>query len=111
MTTLNNIKQYQSVNQIVSAVISDISTVNSFHSLIAVIPSLISTIEQNFGELVGADKKTLVVSCVKGLVDKFVPQEEQGIANTFIDTVLPTMIDEIVTVANSKLFKRIRKCC
>ena len=45
MTTLNNLKQYQSVNQIVSAVISDISTVNSFHSLIAVIPSLISTIE------------------------------------------------------------------
>jgi hypothetical protein len=69
------------------------------------------TIEQNFGKLIGTDKKELVICCVKALVEKHVPKEEQEVANTFIDAILPAMIDEIVTLANSSIFKRVKKCC
>ena len=111
MATLKSLKKYKSVNEIVTDIVTQISTVSSFNSLVATVPKIVSILEENFKELVGTEKKELVVTCVKVLVEKYVPQEEQPLASVFVETALPLLIDEIVTVANSSAFKKLKRCC
>ena len=76
--------------------------------LLAKVPSIVSFLETNYKSFAGSDKKDLVVQILTELSSKL-PAEEQQLFHLILPSV-PTLIDEVVTLAKSKLFTTRKKC-
>ena len=100
------LRKYQTTNEIVAELMKDMTGIHDLHGLIVSVPQIVFLVEKQWGRLSSSDKKTIAVSCVKYLVDKFIPPQDKQLCNEFIDIGLPPLIDATVALAHCKLFKK-----
>jgi hypothetical protein len=87
---------------------STLFVVSNYKDLLAKVPSVIYFLETNYKTFAGSDKKDLVIQIMTSL-SKLLTAEEQQLFNSVLPSI-PTLIDDIVTLAKSKkLFKK-HKC-
>ena len=87
----------------------DLFKVTSAKALFEKIPAIISFIEKNYASFKGVNKKQLVLQIIDS-IGNLLPQEEQT-ALKLIEPAIEALIDEIVSLANSSVFKqKVKKC-
>jgi hypothetical protein len=83
----------------------DLFQVSNAKDLLAKVPSVIFFLESNYKSFAGSDKKELVIQIMTELSSKL-PVEERQLFHLALPAI-PTLVDEIVALAQSKkLFKR-----
>lgn len=89
---------------------STLFVVSNYKDLLAKVPSVIYFLETNYKTFAGSDKKDLVIQIMKSLSSKLTAEEQQ-LFNSVLPSI-PTLIDDIVTLAKSKkLFKKTKCFC
>jgi len=104
------ITQESVASQAVDALFKDVD-IKSISDVIPQLPKVISWLELNYKLLQGSDKKDLVISVVNSVLQKAISDpNELALSLEFADAIVPSLIDEIVVIANSSVFKKVKKC-